>query len=78
MIRPLKRSYYPDRGLDAEEAIETEFIRVARSAEDVGWTREAAHALLNLAVAHAVPMEADQDTEEAIARAARSVHGLVH
>lgn len=79
MIRPPKSNDYPDRGLDAEVAIETEFNRLAGSAEDVGWTREeAAHALLNLAVAHMLAIEANQDTDEAIARAARSVHGLVH
>lgn len=79
MIKSPKRKNYPDRGLDVEEAIEAEFIRLAGSAEQAGWSRvEAAHALLNLAVAHILAIEANLTTDEAIERATRSVHGLVH
>jgi hypothetical protein len=67
---------HPDRGLLAEEALEPAFDTLAGEAERRGWTRdEAAFALLNLAVARICAIDADMETDAAIARAVQSVHG---
>ena len=65
-----------DRGLHAEEAIEGAFETLALKAEIMGWTRdEAAFALLNLAAARVLTIDANRSTDEAIARAVDLVHG---
>jgi hypothetical protein len=67
---------HPDRSLLAEEAIEPAFDTIASEAERRGWSRdEAAFALLNLAVARICAIDADQETDEAVARSIQSVHG---
>lgn len=68
--------HHPDRALHVEEAMEGAFIAMAETAERGGWTRdEVAFALLNLAVARILMIDAEIDTNEAIARAVRSIHG---
>ena len=68
---------HPDRGLHAEEAIEASFAALAERAEVMGWTRdEAAFALLNLAAARVLTLEANRSTDDAIASAVRAVSGL--
>ena len=50
-----------DRDVHAEEAIEASFDALATKAELMGWTRDkAAFALLNLAAARVLTMEANQ------------------
>ena len=67
---------HPDRGIHAEEAIEASFDALADRAVLMGWTRdEAAFALLNLAAAWVLTIDANRSTEEAIARAAGMVGG---
>ena len=67
---------HPDRGLHAEEAIEAAFNALAVKAEIMGWTRdEAAFALLNLAAARVLTIDANRSTDEAIARAVDLVRG---
>ena len=68
---------HPDRGLHSEEEIEAAFDALAVKAELMGWTRdEAAFALLNLAAARVLTIDANRSTDEAIARAVRMVHGM--
>ena len=65
---------HPDRGVHAEEAIEASFETLADRAFLMGWTRdEAAFALLNLAAARVLTIDANRSTQEAIAHAASLV-----
>jgi len=68
--------HHPDRGLHAEEAVQPAFNSLAARAEAAGWSQdETAFALLNLALARIMALEANLETDEAIARAVRSIHG---
>lgn len=74
---PKLSPHHPDRGLACEEAMQAGFDRLAASAERAGWSRdETAFALLNLAMARILAIDADLDTEDAIEQANRAVHGL--
>ncbi len=64
---PASSTDHPDRGLHAEEAIERGFEALAARAERAGWTAdETAFALLNLAVARILAIDANMATEDAI------------
>jgi len=78
MIRPPKSpTLHPDRGIHAEEAIESSFDSLAATAEAAGWTMaETAFALLNLAAARILMIDANVATEDAIARAVAQVSGI--
>ena len=68
---------HPDRGIQAEEAIEAFFDALADRAVLMGWSRDqAAFALLNLAAARVLTIDANRATEEAIAEAVRAVGGF--
>ena len=56
---------HPDRGVHAEEALEAAFSDLAGKAEARGWsTDEAAFALLNLATARILALDANRSTED--------------
>ena len=68
---------HPDRGLHAKEALEGSFHDQAVSAERCGWSAdETAFALLNLATARILTLNANRSTEDEIARAAALVGGM--
>ena len=77
MIQAPKHSRsHPDRSVHAEEAIEASFDALADRAVLMGWSRdEAAFALLNLAAARVLTIDANRSTEDAIAQAVQSVSG---
>lgn len=75
-MKPPSKTPHPDRALHLEEALEGPFIALAEEAERKGWTQdEVAFALLNLAVARILMIDANVETDEAIARAVRAIHG---
>ena len=78
MIRaPRYPHSHPDRGIHAEEAIEASFGALADRAVLMGWTPdEAAFALLNLAAARVLTIEANRSTDDAIRNAMSLVTGV--
>ena len=78
MIRsPRTDRSHPDRGVEAEAAMQDAVDALADRAELMGWSRdETAHALLNLAVARILAIEANRSTDDAIRAAVAAVHGL--
>jgi hypothetical protein len=79
MIRPpYSQPDYTDRSLHAEEALQPEIDRLAAQAEWLGWSPdETAFALRNLAIARICAIEANQATEDPMARAVASVPGTI-
>jgi len=69
---PRRKGSYPDRDIDCEEALESEFSVLAERAEAAGWSvNEIARALGCLAIAYRLGRQADEATDLAIAAAKR-------
>jgi len=71
---PKQAAPWPDRALDCQFAIEEAFAELAERAEAAGWQAlETAEALSDLAIARRHAIQANAETDAAVARAREAV-----
>jgi len=75
MKKPPKSAGYPDRDLDCQLSMESDFQKFIETSVDAGWNRqEVLEAAVELALAHLMADDENAKTDFAIAMARRQLH----